>query len=142
VIPVVVLHAVAIAFSVEASWKESCALVAEEEPGAHEWPIGYCVEASIQLRDELDEKVPEAGAELVWGTFTVGVEAIVPLDHAWIELGGGWIIDLTLAQFFRSGEAPLLVRPDGPLFERYTAVERTPSWAESWQDSDLVAEAR
>lgn len=141
-IPVVVLHAVAVAFSVEHTWKESSRTVAADLGTIPDWPIGYCVEASIQLRDELDETVPEAGAELVWGTFTVGAEPTAPLDHAWIELGGGWIIDLTLAQFFRTGDVPILLPPDGSLTQRYTVVERSPSWAESWQDSDLVAEAR
>lgn len=141
-IPVVVMHAMAIALSVEHTWREATRFVAADLGTKPDWPIGYCVEASIALRDELDEKVPEAGCELVWGTFTAGVEPVVPLDHAWIELGGGWIIDLTIGQFFRSGDAPILVKPDGPLFDRYTAVERTPAWAESWQDSDPVAEAR
>lgn len=131
-IPVVVLHATSVALVSEIGWRESAEQIAADAGTKSDWPEGYCVEATIQLRDELDEIVPEAGGEFVWGTFTVGIPPgrLTPLDHSWIELGSGHLLDLTLGQFFRARTAPILIAPGGPLFERYSAEMNSPPWAD------------
>jgi hypothetical protein len=147
VIPIVIAYALVSAVSVERTWEESCEMTSET-PGASDWPIGYCVEATIALRDELDLNVPEAGAEFIWGTFTAGAEPVVPLSHAWIELGAGYILDLTVGQFLKSSPILPLIQPDEPLHRRYTVVERNPRWAEDEDDAagsdpfDAVGEVR
>lgn len=131
-IPIVVLHATSIALFSEIVWRESAEQIAADLGKKPDWPEGYCVEATIQLRDELDEQVPEAGGEFTWGTFTVGIPPgrLTPLGHSWIELGSGHLLDLTLGQFFRAGTAPILISPGGPLFDRYSAIENSPGWAD------------
>jgi hypothetical protein len=134
-IPVVVIHALSQALAVEAIWKESSAQIAHDDGHEEDWPIGYCVDASIDLHEELIKKVPEAGAEFVYGFFYVGAEVRVPLSHSWIEVGGGFILDITLAQFFREGTERLpIVLPTEDLASRYLVIERNPSWAANTQD--------
>lgn len=134
-IPAVVLFAATIALSVERTWAASCALVAADLGTKDNWPEGYCVEATISLRDELNEQLPEVGAELIWGSFTINTSGP---KHAWIELASGYILDITLSQFFR-GRAPILIRPDGPLGERFVVDERSPSWADPSRPEEVWA---
>lgn len=109
-----ILAAAAIADDVERGFAH-----AHRITGSNEWPDGCCVEASYSLVDELREKVPDAGAEYVWGDITIGPLAI---GHVWVALADGTIVDLTLGQFTR-GPALAVIPPGDPLARRYRAKE-------------------
>lgn len=121
--------ALARTIATEASWRMSC-----EMTGGRSWPEGYCVEASIGLRDELVETCPEADPVFVWGDFYAGVDDNrARIDHAWVQIGGpelAVICDVTIGQFFQRGHAPVpIVLPHFPVYQRYTARDFDPSWA-------------
>lgn len=120
-IPIVHAHALAVAIDFERTWAESSQMT-----GSKDWPKGYCVEASIALRDELERDVPESAPEYIWGDFHVVGGSI---EHAWVELGGGYVLDVTAAQFFTSAPLLPLFPPWGDLAKRYVVNERDPDWA-------------
>jgi len=107
-----------VALAHEKSWEDSC-----RETGG-KWPDGYCIEASVGLRDELAEKLPDVGAELVWGEFEAVGQG---WGHAWVELGDGTILDLTAGQFLHDAPALLMVLPGDRLARKYRELER-PAW--------------
>lgn len=125
-----------VALQVHDVWGEStweARLGEEHVPGVHpSWPAGYCVEASIGLRDELAERLPCCEPVYVWGEFgrrgaTVG--------HAWVALGGreavsrreAAYLDVTAGQFMAAaalgalerGEELALSLPGDPLYGFY-----------------------
>lgn len=105
------------ALAMHDAWAESCWDVGFENGVAWNWPSGYCVEASVALRDELNEA--GIAAEYAWGTFD-------GFGHAWVVVDGA-ILDVTAGQFRRVVEQldlPLteqlaLVLPDDPLAALY-----------------------
>lgn len=120
------LAARAIAADLEKTWAKS-----HRETRSHWWPRGCCVEASVSLRDELQEKLPAVGAEYVWGSFVFfdlprpwyvhdpGAAA----GHAWVELRvDGTILDITAGQFL-GGPALWMLAPGSPFRRHYVAEE-------------------
>jgi hypothetical protein len=121
-IPVVAVHALVRALAVEASWKEA----AEMTGGP--FPESCCVEASVALRDELAEHLPECAPVYVWGDFIAGIGPVTtPVGLAWVEVCGGLILDITVSQFFKTELLPL-VFPDTFVGSLYRPRER-PAWA-------------
>jgi hypothetical protein len=96
----------------------------------HPWPIGRCVESSMDLRDVLHQRYPEMGAVFVYGVYAIADRRFF---HAWVQLPDDTIIDITGTQFKRgqSPESTLLVLPTDRDAERYSEIEREPSWAKS-----------
>ncbi|HEV2789882.1 MAG TPA: hypothetical protein VGV69_01115 [Solirubrobacterales bacterium] len=125
-IPVVHTHALVIALSMEATWREST-----EMTGSKDWPHGYCVDASVALLEELGQKLPEAGAEYIWGTFVtkVGPGPVFAIEHAWLELVGGFVLDITVGQFFKKTPPLPLITPNSLIHPRYVVTERAPAWS-------------
>lgn len=120
-IPIVLLHALARALAVEASWREAAEMTGSD------FPEGCCVEASVALRDELAEHLPECAPVYCWGDFLAGrAPAICPVGHAWVEVCGGYILDITIGQFFTEPRLPL-VFPDTFVASLY-ALEQQPAW--------------
>jgi hypothetical protein len=106
------------------SWRRACADTASD---VSEWPAGFCVDATYALVEELREKVPEAGADYVWGTWGSPTDRRARAGHAWCELADGTIIDLTAGQWHYPGSPinatveDLLIVPAGPEYARLRA---------------------
>jgi hypothetical protein len=131
-IPDHALAAFAIALSVEHTWQEAAKETSPDD--WQNWAEGSCVEASIQLRDELVSRL-DVGAVFVWGEFIAGKEeagGMKGISHAWVEIKGGVILDVTAGQFFADSTALRMVFPGSWLFKRYEEIERDPEWAQPW----------
>lgn len=123
--PAMVTACVALMHEVEKAFRESCIATGSE------WPGGWCVEACVALHDELMEKIPQAGAEYVWGQ--VGEPEVRMVGHAWIELADGTWLDPTLEQFADYIRlrwptvvivGPSVVMPDDPIREAFHVVSK------------------
>lgn len=127
-IPVVVLHALSRAIVMEAVWRQSAEAIAADVGMKCDWPEGHCVEASVALRDELAQHLPECAPVYVWGDFIAGLPPHTsPVGHAWVEVGDGYILDITINQFFKgTGRLPLVL-PGTYVSSLYVAEER-PAW--------------
>jgi hypothetical protein len=112
------------ALLVEKSYRDAAAELGTK------WPGGCCVEASIDLRDVLEHTWPKCKAVLVWGQFELRPPRFA-WDHAWVEVRGGTIIDVTAGQYVpdQPGESAIVVPPDHGLYRCYAEKERDPSWA-------------
>ena len=118
--PLAVVAALGIALTHEIAWLEAAA-----ETGS-DWPASACVETCVGLVEDLGEKLPEAGAEYVWGVFVICElpGGLLVREHAWLSLGGGAILDPTAGQYLRGSAATQLVLPSSPLYGRYVERER------------------
>jgi hypothetical protein len=137
-LPPAIFSAFAVAVSLERSWEEAAELTTPHRTEDY-WARGACVETSIQLRDELADKLPEVEAVFIWGYFVRETREClhfirgpeggpVRAWHAWVEIAGSVFLDMTAGQFF-SGGALRFVFPGSKLAERYEIVERDPEWA-------------
>lgn len=109
------------AFAIACSLVDDCE-AAHAETGGN-WPDGACVETAVALRDELAERLPEAGAEYIWGKFVHNapydpakagayeVDGKAAFEHAWVELTTGVILDPTAGQFYKDRAPLFLVLP-------------------------------
>lgn len=55
-------------------------------PAEHPWPVGCCVESSMDLRDVLHQRYPEMGAAFVYGVYTILHRGFT---HSWVQLPDG-----------------------------------------------------
>jgi hypothetical protein len=139
VLSATVVKAAAVAIGLEHVMRESHEQIAADEGRRSTWPHACCTDASADLYDELNECVPEAYAELVWGEWVYEPGELAPWwalwrgppwrryeGHTWVALGESLlppILDMTLGQFV-GGDAFGLVLPGDPLYERYVERER------------------
>lgn len=111
------------AMLIEKSYREAA------EMTGGDWPAGRCAEASYDLYETLTLSLPQAGAEFVWGKFTL--PGYRGWAHAWVALADETIIDITAGQFLpdQPKESTIMVLPDDRLTEAYVETERNPHWA-------------
>lgn len=113
-----VSRAVDVAAGVERAFRESCMATGSS------WPFGWCVEASVALRDELLDDIPEVEPSYVWGAF--GEPALRLVGHAWVALADGTILDVTAGQFreYLRLACPRLQEVEGLLVVTLTGAAR------------------
>lgn len=99
-----IVAAWSIALEIHDAFEESCfeSALHADPARASDWPLGYCVEASVALRDELADRLPQSNPYYVWGA--VRDPVLGRFGHAWVALGDGplapWL-DVTARQFER-----------------------------------------